>query len=155
TTACATDEFVPDYYLRSEAGETRHRPVFVSAFERPDRSPAWLEEKRRQEGKVRSQRNYPETAEQAFASGSDPYFSPVAIEAAQRKALRPSPAQHGDKYVKAWDIGRKDASVCVVLRAPLRDQARIWHVVGYKRLLGENQLRLRPAAWRTRQLPPA
>src|SRR5262249_22943010 len=61
----------------------------------------------------------------------------AVIEAAQRQAVRPSPAQRGDKYLKAWDIGRKDASVCVVLRAPLRDEARIWHVVGYKRLLGQ------------------
>jgi len=33
--------------------------VFVSALERPDRSPDWLEQKRTQEGKWSSLRNYP------------------------------------------------------------------------------------------------
>lgn len=138
TTARNADDFVHDYYLRSEAGETRHTPVFVSALERPDRTPEWLEEKRRQEGKLRSQRNYPQSAEEAFAAASEPYFSNEVVEGAQEHALPPSSARRGDRYVKAWDVGRKDASVCVVLRAPCRDEASIWHVVEYTRLLGQD-----------------
>jgi hypothetical protein len=33
---------------------------------------------------------------------------------------------------------RKDASVCVVLRAPSREEAPVWHVVDYARLVDEN-----------------
>jgi len=129
---------VHDYYLRSEAGETRHTPVFVSALERPDRSPAWLEQKRRQEGKWRSRRNYPLTAEDAFTAAGEPYFAPELLEAAQREAMQPSPARKGDRYLKAWDIGRKDPSVCVVLRAPSQDEVQVLHVVAYERLVGED-----------------
>jgi hypothetical protein len=138
TTARGPDDFVHRYYLRSEAGETRHRPVFVSALERPDRSPAWLEEKRRQEGKARTLRNYPLSAEEAFAHASEPYFAPELVEVARRGASPPSPARRGDHYLKAWDLGRKDASVCVVLRAPAKDEAEILHVVGYQRLVDED-----------------
>ena len=76
TTARSPGDFVHGYYVRSEAGETRHTPVFVSALERPDRSLAWLEQKRREEGKVRSMRNYPLSVEEAFADASEPYFAP-------------------------------------------------------------------------------
>jgi hypothetical protein len=137
TTARGSGDFVHDYWRRSEAGETRHRAVFVSALERPDRSPAWLEQKRREEGKWRSLRNYPVTAEDAFANASEPYFAAELLEDAQQQAPPPSPVQKGDRYLKAWDIGRRDASVCVVLRAA-PPEAQIWHVVGYRRLLGQD-----------------
>jgi hypothetical protein len=138
TTAGSPGDFVHDYYKRSEAGATRHTPVFVSVLERPDRSLAWLEEKRRQEGKLRSIRNYPRDADEAFAQASEPYFAYELLEAAQHDALPPSPARKGDRYLKAWDIGRKDASVCVVLRAPSRDEGQVLDVVGYERLVGED-----------------
>jgi len=138
TTARGPGDFVHDYYLRSQAGQTRHTPVFVSALERPDRSPAWLEQKRLQEGKWRSRRNYPITAEEAFAAAGEPYFAPELLEAAQQEAMPPAPARRGDRYLKAWDIGRKDASVCVVLRAPSPDEPQVWNVVSYLRLVGED-----------------
>jgi hypothetical protein len=138
TTTRGPGDFVHDYYLRSQAGQTRHTPVFVSALERPDRSPVWLEQKRLLEGKWRSLRNYPLTAEEAFAAAGEPYFAPELLEAAQRDAMPPSSARRGDRYLKAWDIGRKDASVCVVLRAPSPDEPQVWSVVGYRRLVGED-----------------
>ena len=138
TTARAADDFVHDYYLRSERGETRHTAVFVSALERSDRSLDWYEEKLRQGGKRQTLRNYPLTAEEAFAHSSEPYFPSELLEAAQQDALPPSPARNGDRYLKAWDIGRKDASVCVVLRAPAKDEVQIWQVVGFERLVGED-----------------
>jgi hypothetical protein len=125
TTAKNSGDFVHDYYRRSEAGETRHTPVFVGALERPDRSPEWLEQKRRQERKVSSLRNYPQCAEEAFATASEPYFAAELVEAAQQNALPRTPARRGDRYVKAWDLGRKNASVCVVLRAPSRARATV------------------------------
>jgi len=138
TTARGPGDFVHDYYLRSQAGQTRHTPVFVSALERPDRSPAWLEQKRREEGKWPSLRNYPLTAEDAFAAAGEPYFAPELLEAAQRDAMPPSPARRVDRYLKAWDVGRKDASVCVVLRAPSPDEPQVWDVVKYRRLVGQD-----------------
>jgi hypothetical protein len=138
TTARTAGDFVHDYYRRSEAGETRHTPVFVSALERPDRSPEWLEMKRRQDGKLRSSRNYPLTAEEAFSYANAPYFDEKLLEAAQHDALPPSPARRGDRYVKAWDLGRKDASVCVVLRAHSPEEPQSWHIVGYARLIGQD-----------------
>jgi hypothetical protein len=137
TTARTSGDFVHDYYLRSEAGETRHTAVFVSVLERSDRSLEWLEQKRRQEGKARTLRNYPLSAEEAFAYAGDPYFAGELLEAAQRDALPPSPAQRGDRYLKAWDVGRKDASVCVVLRAPAAHEVEVWHVASYQRLVGQ------------------
>jgi hypothetical protein len=138
TTARNADDFVHNYYLRSEARETRHTPVFVSALERPDRTPVWLAEKQRQEGKLRSQRSYPQSAEEAFAAAGEPYFSEELVKDAQQHALPPSSARRRDRYVKAWDVGRKDASVCVVLRAPSREEPPIWHVVEYMRLVGQD-----------------
>jgi hypothetical protein len=137
TTARGPGDFVHDYWRRSEAGETRHTPVFVSALERADRSPPWLEQKRRQEGKWPSLRNYPLTAEDAFASAGEPYFAPELLAAAQQEALPPSP-RRSDRYLKAWDIGSKDASVCVVLRAPAPEEAEVWHVADYRRLVGQD-----------------
>jgi hypothetical protein len=137
TTARDSGAFVHDYYLRSEAGETRHRPVFVSALERPDRSAEWLEQKHREEGKWRSLRNYPLTAEEAFAAAGEPYFAAELLEAAQRDAMAPSPARKANRYIKAWDIGRKDASVCVVLRAPSTDEEQVCDVVGYDRFVDQ------------------
>ena len=138
TTAKSTGDFVHNYYRRSEAGETRHTSVFVGALERPDRSPEWLEQKRRQEGKLSSLRNYPQNAEEAFVSASEPYFAAELVEAAQQDAVLRVPARRGDRYIKAWDLGRKDASVCVVLRAPSREEAPLWHVVDYRRLVGQD-----------------
>jgi terminase large subunit-like protein len=138
TTARTSGDFVHDYYTRSEAGETRHKPVFVSVLERADRSIAWLEEKRRQEGKWRVLRNYPLTAEEAFAAPGEPYFPAELLDAAQHDAMRPSPVRRGDRYLKAWDIGRRDASVCVVLRVPSADEAEIYNVMDYHRLAGED-----------------
>jgi hypothetical protein len=135
TTARAPGDFVHDYWQRSEEGRTRHTPVFISALERPDRSEAWLQQKRREEGHWRSLRNYPRTAGEAFAAAGEPYFDPVLIEEAQEGAMEPSRAEAGDSYLKAWDIGRRDATVGVVLRAPRADEAQIWHVVDYVRLL--------------------
>jgi hypothetical protein len=138
TTARTSGDFVHDYYLRSEAGETRHTAVFVSVLERTGRSHEWLELKRRQEGKARTLRNYPLTAEEAFAHAGDLYFSGELLEAAQRDALPPSPAKRGDRYLKAWDVGRKDASVCVVLRAPAEHEPEVWQVASYQRLIGQD-----------------
>jgi hypothetical protein len=138
TTARGPGDFVHDYYLRSQAGETRHRAVFVSALERQDRSPAWLEQKHRQEGKWASLRNYPLSVEEAFAAAGEPYFASELLAAAQQEALPPSPARRGARYLKAWDVGRKDATVCVVLCAPAPDEPQVWNVVGYRRLVGED-----------------
>jgi len=138
TTARSSGGFVHDYWQRSQAGETRHSAVFVSALERPDRSPAWLEQKRREEGKSLSLRNYPLTPEEAFANASEPYFASELLEAAQHEAMPPSPTRAGDRYLKAWDIGRKDASVGVVLRAPPQNEPQVWNVVDYHRLVDQD-----------------
>jgi len=120
-----------------ERANAAYTPVFVSALERPDRSEAWLEQKLREEGKLRALRNYPLTPEEAFAAAGEPYFDPALLESADEDALQPY-ALKGDRYLKAWDVGRKDASVCVVLRAPSSDEVPVLHVVGYKRLVGED-----------------
>jgi hypothetical protein len=138
TTARSSGDFVHDYWHRSQAGETRHKAVFVSALERPDRSPAWLEQKRSEEGKWRSLRNYPLTPEEAFANANEPYFAAELLEAAQQEAMPPSPTRAGDRYLKAWDIGRNDASVGVVLSAPSQNEPQHWNVVGYHRLVEQN-----------------
>ena len=138
TTARSSGDFVHDYWQRSQAGETRHTAVFVSALERPDRSPAWLEQKRREEGTWRSLRNYPLTPEEAFANAHEPYFAAELLEAAQQEAMPPTPSRAGDRYLKAWDIGRTDASVGVVLRAPSPNGPQHWNVVGYQRLVEQN-----------------
>lgn len=138
TTARTPGDFVHDYWKRSQEGQTRHTPVFVSALERPDRSPGWLEQKRREEGKWRIMRSYPLTAEEAFASAGEPYFDPSLLVAAQHDAMPPSAVRDGDRYVKAWDIGRKDATVCIVLRAPRTEEAQVLHVVDYTRLVEQD-----------------
>src|SRR5262249_42578556 len=137
TTAREPGGFVHDYYLRSQAGQTRHRAVFVSALERADRSTAWLEEKRRQDGKGKrdSLRNYPLTVEEAFAAAGEPYFDVELLQAAQRDAIEPDSVRTGDRCLKAWDIGRKRPSVCVVLHAPSEDEQQVLQVVAYERLV--------------------
>ena len=138
TTAATPGDFVHEYWLRSVAGQTRHAAVFVSALDRSDRSAEWLEQKRVEEGASRSMRNYPRTAEEAFASAGEPYFDSALLTAAQTDAMAPSRAVRGDRYVTAWDIGRNDATVCVVLRAPRLDESEGWHVADYMRLIGQD-----------------
>jgi hypothetical protein len=138
TTAVTPGDFVHEYWQRSQDGKTRHTPVFISALERADRSQAWLEQKRREEGKWRILRNYPLTADEAFAAAGEPYFAAELLEAAQLDASAPSPARWGDRCVKAWDIGRKHPSVCVVLLVPAEDEPQVLHVVAYRRLVDED-----------------
>ena len=138
TTARTPGDFVHDYYQRSQAGETRHRPVFMSALERPDRSPDWLEQKRIQEGKWGSLRNYPTSVEEAFAGADEPYFDPELLEAAQRDAVAPSALPSEDRCLKAWDIGRKRPSVCVVLRVAADDDLSVLQVIAYRRLVDQD-----------------
>jgi hypothetical protein len=138
TTPGSPGDFVQTYYQRSEAGETRHTPLFVSALERPDRSLAWLEQKRIQEGKWGSLRNYPTSVEEAFAAASEPYFDCELLQAAQRDAAAPSSLRSDDRCLKAWDIGRKRPSVCVVLRVAAQDDRPLLQVIAYKRLVDED-----------------
>ena len=97
-----------------------------------------MEQKRLQEGKLRSQRNYPLTVEEAFAAASEPYFDLELLQAAPRGATAPGPVRRGDRCLKAWDIGRKHPSVCVVLRVPSEEEPQIMHVVGYERLVDKD-----------------
>jgi hypothetical protein len=138
TTAGSPGDFVHIYYQRSQAGETRHTPVFVSALERPDRSSDWLEQKRVQEGKWGSLRNYPTSVEEAFAGAGEPYFDAELLEAAQREAVAPSALRSDDRCLKAWDIGRKRPSVCVVLRVAAEDDPPFLQVIAYTRLVDED-----------------
>jgi hypothetical protein len=138
TTAGDPGDFVHTYYQRSQAGETRHTPVFVSALERPDRSPAWLEQKRVQEGKWGSLRNYPTSVVEAFAAAGEPYFDAELLEVAQLDVSSPSPARSGGRCLKAWDIGRKRPSVCVVLRVAAEDEPHLVEVIAYMRLVDED-----------------
>jgi hypothetical protein len=137
TTAGGPGDFVHSYYQRSQLGETRHTPVFVSALERPDRSPAWLEQKRVHEGKWGSLRNYPTSVEEAFSAAGEPYFDAELLIAAQRDAFASSPVRRGDRCLKAWDIGKK-RSVCVVLQVAAEDEPDVWHVRAYRRLVDED-----------------
>ena len=138
TTAGNPGDFVHAYYQRSQAGETRHTPVFVSALERPDRSPDWLDQKRIQEGKWGSLRNYPTSVEEAFAAANEPYFDAELVAAAQGDAVAPSPVRGDDRSLKAWDIGRKRPSVCVVLQVAVEDDPQLLQVVAYRRLVDED-----------------
>lgn len=138
TTAREAGDFVHDYYLRSQVGQTRHETVFVSALERPDRSTEWLQQKRLREGKLHSQRNYPQTVEEAFAAAGEPYFDVELLQVAQRDAIAPDSVRRGDRCLKAWDIGRKRPSVCVVLRAPLEEEVQVLQVVAYNRLVDKD-----------------
>jgi hypothetical protein len=140
TTARSSGDFVHEYWQRSQAGLTRHTPVFVSALERQDRSLAWLEQKRREQGKRSSLRNYPLTADDAFSAADEPYFAAELVENAQVDAMLPSPAAKGDRYLKAWDIGQKNATVCVVLRAPSEQEqgGELWDVIHYHRLIDQD-----------------
>jgi hypothetical protein len=52
--------------------------------------------------------------------------------------MPPSPTRAGDRYLKTWDIGRRDASVGVVLRAPAPNGPQVWNVVGYQRLVDQD-----------------
>lgn len=138
TTAGDPGDFVHTYYQRSQAGGTRHTPVFVSALERPDRSPAWLEQKRVQEGKWGSLRNYPTNVEEAFVAAGEPYFYAELLEAAQLNVSPPSRARSGGRCLKAWDIGRKCPSVCVVLRVAAENEPHLVEVIAYRRLVDED-----------------
>jgi hypothetical protein len=138
TTAGDRGDFVHTYYQRSQEGKTRHTPVFVSALERPDRSPAWLAQKRVQEGKSGSLHNYPTSVEEAFAAAGEPYFDAELLKAAQQDALAPSPGRSRDRCLKAWDIGQKRPSVYVVLRVAAEDEPPVVQVIAHRRLVEED-----------------
>jgi hypothetical protein len=153
TTAREAGDFVHGYYQLSLAGQTRHKPVFVSALERRDRSEEWLEQKRVQEGKRRSQRNYPQTVEDAFAAAGEPYFEAELLEVARCDAIAPDSAGRGDRCLKAWDIGRK-RSVCVVLRATSEDEQELLQVVDYERLVEQDYPTIQREIERVHRLYP-
>lgn len=97
---------------------------FIGALNRPDRSPAWLRQKKLSMADDDAfNKEYPMKWEDALSGGGEFVFKSKEIDAAGRDFRGIMTAHEGKllpkqprRYVKAWDIGRhKDAAVGIVL----------------------------------------
>jgi hypothetical protein len=158
STCPGPESLMADLWRRSEHGETRLHPVFVSALERPDRNEAWYEQMKRDLGSARARVEYPLTPEDFLAGVGDRFFNAADIERAttlsyglrpyvtqeQREievrarmakvsalGLDPYPVPYHQlrpKYVAGVDVGVRDAFVLTALDVTERET---WDVAAF------------------------
>ena len=121
-----------EYWRRCLSGDGLHQPLFIAATARPDRDEAWLSHKRRTMLASQFKTEYALTWEDALAGSSGFVFRSEDLDYCGEYARPPGPAQARRRYIKAWDIGVKDASVGIVL--DVTDE--VLHVVALRRFLG-------------------
>jgi hypothetical protein len=110
-----------EYWRRCVAGDGLHHPLFIPATARPDRDDAWLAHKRRTMLASQFRTEYAMSPEDALAGTTGFVFASEDVDAAGRDFNPPGPAVRGRRYVAAWDIGQKDATVGTVLDVTDRD----------------------------------
>ena len=120
--------------LAGDAKDRRGQPIaacFIGALNRPDRSQAWLDGKKAGMDELAFLQEYPMRWEDALSGGGDYVFRASDVDMAGTDFRGLMVAQHGRKYVIAWDVGRhKDAAVGIVLDVT----EDVHDVVGYVRL---------------------
>lgn len=135
TTALAPEDAVSTYFRKCEVGEGAHVTIFAGALERPDRTPEWLEQKRRSMPKSRFMREYPLSADEALAAGGDRFFEDDDLDEATMDSLGLQPRQPNRRYLVSVDVGRqRDATVVLVLDVTPDDE--MIDVVAGHRLVG-------------------
>lgn len=130
TTGRGPQNFASHFWKDCIAGDTEFVPIFVAALDRPDRTPEWLESKKRGMTEEALRQEYPMTWEDALFAGGRFTYKSVDVDVAGQ-GIGPTPPEPNHKYVKSWDIGRhQDAAVGIVFdvtRSPVE-------VVEYMRL---------------------
>jgi len=131
TTGAGPVGFAADFWRAAVAGESEFAPCFCNALMRPDRSPEWLESKRRSTDARTFACEYPMTPEDALAGAGEYLFEPEKIDLASFEALGCYPTQRAyesdrrsyhrasprRRYVGGIDIGTVDATVITILDA--------------------------------------
>lgn len=116
TTALGPEDAASEYWRRCVAGDGAHAPVFVSALERPERTPEWLADKQRSMPRSSFDREYPTTPEQALSGGGETFFEDEDLDASGVDAAGLQPYRKGRRYLVSVDVGRtRDATVILVL----------------------------------------
>jgi hypothetical protein len=134
TTGLGPTNYSSRYWESCEKGEGAHYPCFIPALgSRPTYTKEHLLRKKSTMDQQAYRSEYPETWRDAISGGGQFFFLGKHLDAVGVDALGLQVAVPGHKYVKAWDLGLKDASVGICLDctdAPMMD------VVGYVYLKG-------------------
>jgi hypothetical protein len=102
-------------WKRAIKGESKLSPCFIEATARPGRTPAWLEGQRRSMGETQFKQEYPLEWSDALIGPGERMFLAQDLDACEEYAYPLRARQEGHRYVTAWDLGERDASVGVVL----------------------------------------
>ena len=81
TTGLGPTNYTSTYWRRCLAGDAPHHPCFVGALERPDRTKAWLEGKRRGMDEDQFRQEYPTSWEDALSGGGQLLFDHATLTA--------------------------------------------------------------------------
>lgn len=121
TTGLGPVGYCAEFWKRSLSGDTKYRPLFIDALQRPGRSREWWAAKLREVGETLARREWPLTWQDALFGGSDFVFDGADLDFAtdpENGARGPAGARARRTYSTGWDIGRHtDAAVGLVLDA--------------------------------------
>jgi hypothetical protein len=123
-----------EYWRRCLSGDGLHHPLFIPATARPDRDEAWLAHKRRTMLASQFKTEYALSWEDALAGSSGFLFRSEDIDHCGDDCLRPGPAKRGRRYITAWDIGVRDATVGSVI--DVTGEFEVLFMVCQRRFLG-------------------
>jgi hypothetical protein len=126
------ENFMSTLWRRSELGDTRLHPVFVSALERPDRDEQWYAAMQKDLGPGRARLEYPLTPEDALAGFGDKFFPEEDLLHASEDFYPLQPYCEKHRYTAGVDVGVNDAFCIVVLdhTGPVYDVAHFVHQTG-------------------------
>jgi hypothetical protein len=132
TTSLGPENFASELWRRSELGDTRLHPVFVSALEREGRDERWYEVMQRDLGPGRARLEYPRSAEEALSGAGDHFFSEEDILHASEDFYPLQPYRDKHRYTAGIDVGVNDAFCIVVLdhTSPVYDVVHLVHKTG-------------------------
>jgi hypothetical protein len=134
TTGMGPTNYSSAYWETCEKGEGAHYPCFIPALNsRPDYSPEFLRRKKSTMDNQAYRSEYPETWRDAISGGAHFFFLAKHLDMAGVDALGLQPAKPKHNYIKAWDLGLKDASVGICLDctdAPMMDVVAFVYLKG-------------------------
>ena len=115
TTGVGGGDFTGEEWRRARNGESRFFPLFIGALERPDRTQAWYDDKRRTTDPQALRQELPLTEEDALSGAGEFRFPGEALDLCTRYSRGLRPWEPGRKYIIAVDPGEKDGTAICVL----------------------------------------
>ena len=116
TTGIGGADFTAEEYRKAKEGASRFHPLFLHALLRPDRTPAWYEEKKRTTDLQTLRQELPLMEEDALAGAGEYRFDGESLDhCGSFLRLGLQPFQPGRRYLIAVDPGEKDGTAITVL----------------------------------------